>query len=141
VHHFRRSLDRGAAAVALGEPPRAVDRTAVDETQVVEDCGDGRLVHLLVLGREGVDRRRHDQTAAVIQEVRQVGKARENEGVRPLEVGLEKDPPSIALRRHLVVADVAAPDHRDAAPRQMRNQTGSLRIVQDHQIRRLDDPV
>src|SRR5207237_10599396 len=96
--------------------------------------------HFLVLGREGVDRRRNDYASVVVADLRHVLTASENGGGRVANVGFQKPPTHLGLWVWVVRADVTPPDYDCPKPGQRRREPGSLRIVQHHHVARPDQP-
>ena len=133
MRRARRSTRPGGAVLAL-ERDRGARAGVGHQPGDGEDRAHGVAIDVDVLGRERVDRRvDHDQAIAV-EALPRERLAREH-----VDVGVEHIRPQERPRLAGEIvgrldADVAAPDHRRAALLQGTDQTGRLRVVDDHDV-------
>jgi hypothetical protein len=101
-----------------------------------EDRPDHLVGHLLVLGREGVDRRTDDPGALRVAARRDVLAPGEDGRVRVAQIRLEEAPGAPRERRitGIVPADVAAPGDDGARVTHGGDEPGRLGVVEDDQV-------
>ncbi len=137
--HLAAALDPpGAPGRALEDRGGAVAVVLGEQAGVTEDRLHLGLLHLLVLGRERVDRGRddRDRRLAVAAAFGHVGNAREDAGVDGGDVGGEEIPAFPAALVVVVGADVAAPDHGAPGADDVRDQARGLGIVKEDDVAR-----
>ena len=96
------------------------------------------LGEILVLGREGVDRRCHDQRPGGIEAFPNVRGTGEHVAVRLLHERAQEVPHLMGLAVRGVGADMAAPDHAESGGAHRGHKPRGLRVMEDHHIARPD---
>src|SRR5262245_5772151 len=114
-------------------------RVALEQPDVVEDGLDVGLRHVLVLGREGIDRRRDHEGSLRVGPTGRVLPAGEHVGVDLLEVWTQEGPRPLDVLVRDVGTDVAAPDHHGPGSRERMREPRRLGIVEEDDVARPDE--
>ena len=136
LQHLRPSLN------ASRRPVRARERR-VGVHAIRQNPGGGqdrkRLLRILlrVLRREGVDRGADDRNAIARQPLPCESSSGEDEGVRAQDIATQEVPRVTSMIVGDVETDMTAPHHRRPRRAHRRRQPSRLRIVQDHDVRRM----
>jgi hypothetical protein len=130
-----RPVDAPRGAVAPREGRRRIAGPWA-EADLAEDRLHRSRRERLVLGREGVERRRPDEAARAVQSIPEVRLAREDAGIGPADVRQQEIPGAPDDVIGLVDADVAAPDDPVAGFLHRRDQGGGLRVVEVDDVAR-----
>ena len=119
-------------------PPDEVDWPPVgstrDQPRPAQHSAYVPIAELTVLRRERVDGGRDHPHPLRRHPVRDIARSREHERVRVREVATQELPPGVRVGGGVVAADVTAPNHLGAGLVETLDQSGSLRVVQKHDV-------
>ena len=131
AQHDRFPLDRPRCPVLAREAPRPASGRPGDEACLRQDGSCHRLVLLLVLRRERIDRGLHDHAATIVKGRGDVRLPREDAQRRLAHVRREERPAALRLRCDVLGPDMATPDDGGAVRHQRRRHARRLRVVQE----------